>query len=224
MNIFKTNKIVQDNEIVAEILRNRRKEKNISLEKVSQEIDIHIKYLKALESGDFSAMPSGVYGKNFLKEYALFLGINYKELLEILDDKNYFSDFDNKENIFSRQRTKRKDFLFFPKIIKNILIALIVFSCFIYVGISLRKIITPPNLYISSPAENITIHENNINIIGTTDPGAIITINGEIINSNSDGDFNKNINLKNGINIIKISAKKKYSQETTLERYVLVEP
>jgi len=93
MNIFKTNKIVQDNEIVAEILRNRRKEKNISLEKVSQEIDIHIKYLKALESGDFSAMPSGVYGKNFLKEYALFLGINYKELLEILDDKNYFSDF-----------------------------------------------------------------------------------------------------------------------------------
>lgn len=224
MSLFRSNKIISENEAVAEILKNKRLEKKINIEKVAQKTGIHIKYLEALEKGDFSAMPSGVYSKNFLKEYALFLGIDYQELLDMLNDQNYFSDSESKNGFFNRQKTKKRDFLFFPKIIKNILIILIVLGCFAYLGVSLKKIITPPELFVSFPSEDITVHDTSINVVGSTDPEASITINGEVVSNNKNGDFSKNINLKNGMNIIKISAQKKYSQETVLERYVLVEP
>jgi len=98
----------------------------------------------------------------------------------------------------------------------------VVIACFIYLGGAVIKIITPPKLSIISPDDNIIINNKIINVIGITDAETQIIINDEIVLSDNQGNFSKIINLKEGINIIKVTAKKKYGRESTAERKILI--
>ena len=69
-------------ESVTEALRKARKAKGFSLEEVFQETNIHKKYLKALEEGDYDVFPGESYAKGFLRNYGNFLGLNGEELVK----------------------------------------------------------------------------------------------------------------------------------------------
>lgn len=65
-------------------LKEHRKKANISLEEIQKQTKIRTKYLKALESGDFSIIPGGdVYVKGFLQNYAKAVGLETSEVLDI---------------------------------------------------------------------------------------------------------------------------------------------
>mgnify|MGYP001193230813 CR=1 FL=1 len=64
------------------ILREARETKGFSLEDVQEEIRINAKYLKSLEDGDYSALPTPVHVRGFLRNYARFLGLDPKPLLD----------------------------------------------------------------------------------------------------------------------------------------------
>ncbi len=73
-----------NNEILekySEELKGIREQKKIKLEQISNKTRIDIKYLEAIESGNFSIMPD-VYMRAFLKEYAEYIGLNPNETLE----------------------------------------------------------------------------------------------------------------------------------------------
>lgn len=222
MTNFKSNNISLGNESVAEQLSKVRQEKKLKLKEIAKKLNINYKYLKALEKGEYNKLPTGVYGKNFLREYALFLGLDSNELVEIFKQEINIQQNPEQQQLFSKQRVKKREFLAVPKIIKSIVIVIITVVFFIYLGISLKKIISPPNLLIYSPLEDVTTEKKSISVIGQTDPEAQIVINGEQILSNINGEFSKTINLKNGINIITITACKKYGRDNTIVRQVLV--
>ncbi|MFO7151796.1 MAG: DUF4115 domain-containing protein [Bacillota bacterium] len=74
---------IKNSKELGDYLRSLRLEKNISLEEIYQETKIRIKYLKAIEDGDFEAIPGGeVYLKGFLKNYAEAIGIDSSEILK----------------------------------------------------------------------------------------------------------------------------------------------
>jgi cytoskeleton protein RodZ len=64
------------------ILREARENKGYSLEDVQEKIRINAKYLKALETGDYSALPTPVHVRGFLRNYARFLGLDPQPLLD----------------------------------------------------------------------------------------------------------------------------------------------
>lgn len=67
---------------LGDYLKNARLKKNISLEEINRETKIRIKYLNAIEEGNFDAIPGGeVYLKGFLKNYAEAVGLDSKEIL-----------------------------------------------------------------------------------------------------------------------------------------------
>ncbi len=70
------------------ILKAKRKEKQVSLEQISKDIKIPVYKLKALEEGDFSIFPGIFYAKSFLKTYADYLGVGLKEIELPSDDSN----------------------------------------------------------------------------------------------------------------------------------------
>lgn len=75
---------IKTTEQLGEYLKKLREQKNISLEEIQKNTNIQTRYLAALESGDFSAIPGGqVYIKGFLKNYARSIGIDDREILEI---------------------------------------------------------------------------------------------------------------------------------------------
>lgn len=219
---FKSNKIFLDIETVAEQFRSVRQEKELKIEEVAKRLNINKKYLEALEKGNFNELPTGVYGKNFLREYSLFLGLDYKELDKIFQKELSTEKKLLQKDLFSRQVAHIRYFLATPKIIKNIIIASVVIICFIYLGVAIKDATSPPALFIESPLENIIINDRTINIIGATEAEAQILVNGQHVLSDTEGNFFKKIDLKNGINIITITAKKKYGRENTIKRQILV--
>ena len=109
-----------------------------------------------------------------------------------------------------------------PKILKNIIIAFVVFLCFFYLSGESKNISKPPALNICAPANNLITSEQSIEIIGETEHGSQIFINNKLIIADDKGKFSENINLQTGINIIKIGVKKKYTKENIIYRKVLV--
>ncbi len=61
---------------LGESLRNRRRQKNYTLEMVSQETRISTRFLRALEEEKWQEFPAKVYMEGFLKKYAQFLALD----------------------------------------------------------------------------------------------------------------------------------------------------
>lgn len=222
MNLFRTNKIYLDSETVAEQLRSARQAKKLKLYQAAKKLNINEKYLAALEKGEYKELPDGVYGKNFLREYALFLGLNYKKLAEDYDTEINLTEARGQKNLFSRQIVKARHLWAAPKIFKNIFIFLVISVCFIYLGYRVNKIISPPLLIISYPSAKLTTSQTSLEIIGRTEAEASLTINDQTVLTDKNGGFSQTISLKNGLNIITITASKKYSRGNTAVRQVLV--
>lgn len=67
---------------IGEYLKQRRCEKNITLEEVASQTGIWEQYLTALESGDFEKIPGDVFIKGFIRNYGNFLEENGNDLVE----------------------------------------------------------------------------------------------------------------------------------------------
>lgn len=222
MNLFKSNKIQPDSEPVAKQLRVRRQEKNLKLRDVAAKLNINGKYLTALEEGRYSQLPRGVYEKNFLREYALFLGLNYGQLAKDYETEMNISEPKRQKEIFSKPVIKKRYLWAMPKILKNVIIFLIIAACFVYLVYRVNKIISPPLLIIDRPGLNLITQETSLLVSGKTEIEANLTINGENVLSDKGGYFSKSINLKNGLNKIIITASKKYGRSNTIYREVLM--
>ncbi len=66
---------------VGELFRAKRKELNLSLKEVENSTSIRSSYLEAIEEGQVHLYISGVYALGFIKQYALFLGIDIEHMI-----------------------------------------------------------------------------------------------------------------------------------------------
>lgn len=222
MNSFISNRIELNNDSVASRLTEARINKKITLEKVAEKLKINKKYLKALEGGKYENLPRGVYGKNFLREYAQFLKIDSTELLKLFDQETSEINALAKTNIFSRKIPKNFYFLTIPRIIKNFVITLVIIICLLYLGYYVKNIISPPSLNISYPTDDLITSDKSVEIKGATEIEAEVMINKKSILIDKNGNFSEIVNLANGLNTITISARKKYSKENLIIKKILV--
>jgi len=68
---------------LGELLRSAREARGISLEQAEEATRIRKAYLEALEAEDFARMPAQVYVRGFLRNYALYLGLDPEEVLAL---------------------------------------------------------------------------------------------------------------------------------------------
>lgn len=72
--------------ILGDMLRDARESKGISLTEAERATKIRQKYLAALEEDNIAALPSPVYGRGFLRNYAVYLGLDADEALEMFEE------------------------------------------------------------------------------------------------------------------------------------------
>lgn len=203
-----------------EKLRVARQYRQLKIEEIAKKINIRGEYLIALEEERFDRLPTGLYGKNFLKEYAAFLKLDYQDLIKNLAKNTGLAESDDP---FSQKIVKRNKFIIFPKIVRGALMIAAVLVCFLYLIFYFTKIFWPPDLTVSQPEKNLLISGNSLLVSGATEPEAEVKINGETVLNNNNGQFYQTVNLKKGLNNIVISAQKKYSRERIILRQILVE-
>lgn len=59
-----------------------RLKKGVSLEDISRTTRIRVRYLAAIERGDFAALPGGVYSTSYVRQYAHAIGADEDEMLD----------------------------------------------------------------------------------------------------------------------------------------------
>jgi transcriptional regulator with XRE-family HTH domain len=64
-----------------EYLKREREARNISLEEISSATKIQIKFLKALEEGNFEVIPGIFFIRSFLKAYSNYIGLDEREVI-----------------------------------------------------------------------------------------------------------------------------------------------
>lgn len=209
---------------LGERLKAIRGEAGLSLEEAEKGTEIQKKYLQAIEEGNYSFLPASVYIKSYLKVYAEFLQVSPEMVLSI-----YEKEANIVGSILKNHRTTGEKFKPMPKsiltphLLRNLIIFLVIAACFAYLGLEIKKIVTPPFLEITSPADNIVIDKNSIEILGKTEPESTVTINGQEVFLNADGNFQEKVELVEGINTIEISSQKKQSKKNIIYRHVQVE-
>lgn len=69
-------------------LQETRQAKKLSLEQVEAETRIRALFLAALEKEEYDELPAEIYVKGFLRNYALFLGLDPKEVMEKYEQRD----------------------------------------------------------------------------------------------------------------------------------------
>ncbi|QTQ11120.1 helix-turn-helix domain-containing protein [Treponema parvum] len=106
-------------ESYGQILKNKREEKKLDIDKIAHDITISRQYLKALEDEDESAFPGEPYLYGFLKSYAEYLGLNPDSVTVLYKNKK-IQESDIPEGLLF----KRKRYLSLPLILCGLLILL----------------------------------------------------------------------------------------------------
>jgi len=198
-----------------------RKKKHLSLEQAEEETKVRLKYLLALEKGNYETLPADVYALGFLAKYADFLEAPKEELL---------GDFKRERGI-SRQANpisvqtgpKREKFLITPKVIMILVGILAGIGLVVYIFYSIKNFTNPPNLEISSPVAETVIRQSEVEVIGKTDEGCSLQINGQTIFLDENGNFKEKVSLQPGINNIEIRSQSRIQKETVKNIKILAE-
>lgn len=64
-------------------LRNRREEKGLTLQEVAEKTRVHLRYLEAMEEGEFHLLPGPAYVRGFLRLYAGAVGLDPEAVVEM---------------------------------------------------------------------------------------------------------------------------------------------
>jgi len=70
---------------VGAFLQEERNRRGLTLEEISSHTKINVRFLDALEQGDYSVLPADAFVRGFLRAYARQIGINPEEVMARLD-------------------------------------------------------------------------------------------------------------------------------------------
>lgn len=199
-------------------LKKKRALLKISLADAAKELNISQRHLEAVEDCRLNDLPSGIYGRKIVKEYSAMLGLKDFPVEEMFAN----ADCNRGKDMFSR-KTISNSAIVIPQVFKNFAVLGAIIICFFYLLNRFENVVKPPILQVTYPAENLIIDERDLDVSGYSESEAEITINGDQVLCDSEGNFNQQVNLRDGLNTIVIKAKKKYGSETTVVKQVLVQ-
>jgi len=205
-------------ETLGEKLARARTEQEITLEKAAEDTRIKKEYIIFLERGEYNKLPGLLFIENYLKTYTNYLHLSWARVKKMYEQEKVLYKEPVKPG---KSALHIKRALNVPKLVYVLVVALMVVVIFSYLGFEISNIVEPPSLTVNLP-DNYVVDDRSIQLIGQTDEEATISINSQMINVDESGGFKEVISLQEGINTIKIVAKKKHSKENVIIKQVKV--
>lgn len=205
---------------VGQKLKEKRKEKGLTLSEVAKATKIKESFLDAIEKGEYHRLPSSAYAFGFVSNYVEYLQLPKRETLAM-----FRREFDEKKYVrvlpegLSRQ--KHVPFSGF-RVHQTVFLVVLVFLMLIgYLLFQYRYAIISPPLTITEPQDGV-VTTQNVTVSGHTDPSAIVYVNDQPTPVSENGEFMTQISLFSGTNAITVIAKHRLGKETVVRRSVVV--
>jgi cytoskeletal protein RodZ len=193
-----------------------RERKGVDLVRAERDTKIRIRYLSALESGDYRDLPGAVYTKGFLRNYAIYLGLDPEDVLR--QWRRERGDAAGPEPLIVPPRpieAPSRPLNFSPGVVVAALLTVGVVLFFIYLSAQLLRYSRPPEIAITNPAQAVlTVRDTTTTyrLAGTSTPGATINIAtpGQEqpfrVTALADGTWSLEVDLRRGANRFDIKA------------------
>ena len=191
-----------------------RERKGVDLYRAERDTKIRARYLAALERGDYRELPGAVYTKGFLRNYALYLGLEPEEILT--QWRRERGDMGPPEPVIAVPRPlapPRRGLTFSPGVIVAALVTVVVLAVGAYLTVQILRFNKPPTLEVTNPkVATLTVNEDTASYIlrGTTIPNGTVTIevSGTPTRTTADstGAWSLSVDLRRGKNQFKIWA------------------
>jgi cytoskeletal protein RodZ len=203
-----------------------RERKGVDLYRAERDTKIRSRYLAALERGDYKELPGAVYTKGFLRNYALYLGLDPDEIL--VQWRRERGDNAPAPQVISVPKpiaAPRRGLTFSPGVIVAALLTVAVLVVGAYLALQILRYAKPPTISVTNPQEaTITVEEGTTSytLKGMTIPGGTVTVEAaggsHQANADSTGVWSLDVDLRRGKNQFKIDATDpatgKHSDET----------
>jgi cytoskeletal protein RodZ len=193
-----------------------RERKGVDLVRAERDTKIRVRYLSALERGDYRDLPGAVYTKGFLRNYAIYLGLDAEDVLRQ----------------WRRERGDQvapaplvvpplplpepaRPMSFSPTVVVAALMTVGVVIFGIYLASQLLRYARPPELAVTSPAQAVVELDEGtttFRLAGTATAGATVnvTVAGREeplrVTASPSGDWSLEIDLRRGQNRFEIAA------------------
>jgi hypothetical protein len=208
-----------ENKLLKDILREEMQAKGYTPQRVRRETGIAERYVFAFMEGDYKRLPAAPYVRGYLITIGRLLNLNGADLWKLYEQEGEHSKtsgaFDTlPSNRYALKRFSRK------WVISGIIGVLLV----IYGVMNGNRFLGVPSLVIEFPHDEITTSaESPVTLRGRIDPRDILSIGGEAVSIDQEGNFAREYPLEPGLNIIEFSVKKLLGREKRVERNIIYE-
>jgi cytoskeletal protein RodZ len=207
---------------VGQVLQEARLAQHLELTQVAEVTKIRPQFLSLLEADNFQKLPNATVARGFISNYSQMLGLRPKQVLAIFRRDFVENDLGQ---IMPRGMVEpvAKESLWTPK---STIIAIVVCIVIVFIGyISYQYwlLIGPPTLTLTYPTSDLTTSKNTVEVVGSTDPEATISVNGQLVVLEKGGQFYVRLPLSPGLNHVTVLAKNKSGKASTIIRKVFLD-
>jgi cytoskeletal protein RodZ len=193
-----------------------REKKGVDLVRAERDTKIRVRYLNALEQGDYRDLPGAVYTKGFLRNYAIYLGLDPEDVLR--QWRRERGDQASPEPVIVPPRPieePARPLRFSGSVVVAALLTVVVVAFFVYLSGQLLRYSRPPELGVTTPATAVVqVDEDTTSYLltGTSSAGATVTIRAAgqsepiRVTTLSDGTWSQSVDLRRGANRFEIDA------------------
>jgi cytoskeletal protein RodZ len=193
-----------------------RERKGVDLRRAERDTKIRVRYLSALERGDYRQLPGAVYTKGFLRNYAIYLGLDPEEVLRQWRRERGDQAMPPPLIVPLRPIAEpARPLTFSPSIIVAALLTFVVVAFGVYVSVQLLRYAKPPELAVTNPTNAVISVDDTVttyHLGGTATPGSTVTVTAPgrdqpyRVTALADGTWSVDVDLRRGRNQFDITA------------------
>jgi cytoskeletal protein RodZ len=197
-----------------------REKKQKSLSDIASETRLPLKYVTAIEAGDFQALPKAkAHRFAYIKEFALAVDLSPEACLAQLTCE------DGLDGVHTKHPSHGVRLFPFASIsifVRNSAAIALTSLFVVYLMWQVKGIVEPPFLAVYAPEEGLVYNQPAVTLQGETEKETRLTVNGQDIMVNEQGHFETKVDLTTGLNTITILATKKHGKTTAITRHIVV--
>ncbi len=203
---------------IGEIIKEARVRRGISLREIEKSTKIKSSFIEAIEKEDWQSLPEFPTVLGFVKSLSSELSVDEKLSVAVLK-----RDYPPKKFRVAPKPDVSAKFVWSPKLTFIIGIVIVLLGLFGYLGLQYIHFISPPRVRVESPQENQSVVGRSVNVFGTTDTDAKITVNGQPVMVSDDGKFSVSLDVVPETHDVQIVASSRSGKVTTVSRKITVQ-
>lgn len=203
---------------ISEFLKEARRKKKISKEKLAKITKIKKEYIDAIEKGEWNKLPEKTVVAGFVDSISSVLNLDENKQKAL-----FRRDYSLETTRINPKISIEDKFVWEPKLTFLVSSLVVVFLTLGYLVFQYINFVKPPDLEVYFPKDGEVIKSTILVVEGKTNPEATVSVNNQPVLISDNGEFKSEIEIFEETNEVLIVAKSRSGKETVVSRKIVPE-